>query len=353
MTSRIKAKITINGQAQWVCGESAQKLADNIMNITSQPKHVKSITFAEYANKYFSLYKTNGSIEMNTLVGYRSYMKNHLEPFFGSRPINTISIDDVQRYINERAPVLASKTIKEHLNLLSPIFDAAIEDGLIVKNPCTSKRIRIIGQKSKKVLAYTEEEYKQLESLLFFLDGSAQIFLALSLYTGMRQGEQFALRWESIDLDTKKLRVTQAVAWPSQNQGIIKSPKTDSGNRTIIIIPQLEKILRRHVRPSGFLLTSAHNNPDKPMTQQAVKCLKQKIADTAKAQNIPVRFLSHRARHTVATFMNNAGADDVTITGIIGHSDVAFTKRQYANTQITQLERGMERFSNFVAGITG
>ena len=38
---------------------------------------------------------------------------------------------------------------------------------------------------------------------------------------------------------------------------------------------------------------------------------------------------------------------------IIGHSDVAFTKRQYANTQITQLERGMERFSNFVAGITG
>ncbi len=87
------------------------------------------------------------------------------------------------------------------------------------------------------------------------------------------------------------------------------------------------------------------------MTHQAVKCLKQKIQDAAKANNIPVIFLSHRARHTVATFMNNAGADDVSITGIIGHSDVAFTKRQYANKQTIQLKRGMECFSDFVAHI--
>ena len=352
MSSRIKAKITINGQTQWVCGESAQKLADNILGLTQQPEVVDAVTFSEYASKYFTLYKTNGSIEMNTLVGYRSYMKNHLEPFFGNMPINKISVDDVQRYINQKAPELASKTIKEHLNLLRPIFDAAIEDGLIVKNPCSSSRIKIIGQKSKRVLAYTEEEYKQLETLLPFLNGSAQIFLALSLYTGMRQGEQFALRWENVNLDAKELYVKQAVAWPAQNQGILKSPKTTNGTRTIIIIPQLLEIMKLHIRPSGFVLTSTHENGEKPMTQQAVRCLKQKIADTAKAHNVPVRFLSHRARHTVATFMNNAGADDVTITGIIGHSDVAFTKRQYTNTQTTQLERGMERFSNFVASIS-
>ncbi len=247
--------------------------------------------------------------------------------------------------------MLTSKTIKEHLNLLRPIFEAAIEDGLIVKNPCTSTRVKIIGRKSKKVLAYTEAEFKQLEYLISRLDGSAKLFLALSLYTGMRQGEQFALRWENIDLDANVLQVTQAVAWPAQNQGIIKTPKTANGIRSIIIIPQLADILKQEYRPSGYVLTAAHETSDKPMTQQAVKCLKQKIADTAKANKISIRFLSHRARHTVATFMNNAGADDVSITGIIGHSDVAFTKRQYANVQKEQLERGMERFSNFVASI--
>ena len=354
MSSRIKAKIMVNGQPQWVSAESAQKLADNIVNLTktTDPEPTGTITFGEYAKRYFSLYKTNGSIEDNTLVGYRSYMKNHISPFFGSMTLNQITVDDIQRYINEKAGSLASKTIKEHLNVLRPIFEAAIEDGLIVKNPCSSSRIKIIGKKSEKVYAYTEEEYKQLESLLPVLDGNAQLFLALSLYTGMRRGEQFALRWENIDLDAKVLYVTQSVAWPSQNQGILKSPKTANGNRAIIIIPQLADILKLHIRPSGFVLSSVHNLCEKPMTQQAVKCLVQKIVDTAKAHRISVRFLSHRARHTVATFMNNAGADDVSITGIIGHSDVAFTKRQYANTQTNQLERGMERFSNFVANIS-
>ena len=160
------------------------------------------------------------------------------------------------------------------------------------------------------------------------------------------------MRWENIDLDKRILNVTQAVAWPCQNQAIIKTPKTAKGVRSIIIIPQLAEILKLHVQPSGYVLTSEHDNADKPMTEQAVTWLQMKIKNTAKANGIPVVFLSHRARHTVATFMNNAGADDVSITGIIGHSDVAFTKRQYANTQTEQLERGMERFSNFVAHIT-
>ena len=352
MSNRIKAKITLNGQTQWVSGDSAQKLAENILRLTTCTAPENTVTFNDYADKYFDLYITNGSIEQNTLNGYRSYLNNHLRPFFGNMLINQITVNDVQRYINEKAGSLTSKSIKEHMNLLRPIFEAAMEDDLILKNPCSSSRIKIVGQKSTKVLAYTEAEYKQLEGLLNHLDGSAQLFLALSLYTGMRQGEQFALRWENIDLEANELRVTQAVAWPAQNQGIIKQPKTANGIRTIIIIPQLAAILKQHYRPSGFVLTAAHDNGDKPMTQQAVRCLKQKIADTAKANNVSVNFLSHRARHTVATFMNNAGADDVSITGIIGHSDVAFTKRQYANTQTEQLQRGMERFSNFVAEIS-
>ena len=352
MSSRIKARVTLNGQTLWVCGDSAQKLVENALRMVTAHRMGDTVKFADYADKYLNTYKKNGSVQQNTLVGYRSYMKNHLLPYFGEKLISEITVHDIQCYINEKSQSLTAKTIKEHLNLLRPIFDAAVEDELIDKNPCSSSRITIVGQKSKKVLAYTEHEFKQMEQLLPHLCGSAQLFLALSIYTGMRQGEQFALRWENIDLDTNELKVTQSVAWPSQNQGIIKEPKTENGKRTIVIIPQLAAILKQHVKQSGFVLTSAHDNTDKPMTQQAVKCLRQKIQDVATAHGVPVTFLSHRARHTVATFMNNAGADDVSITGIIGHSDVAFTKRQYANTQTDQLKRGMDRFSDFVTHIT-
>ena len=351
MSDRLKAKVTVNGKTQWVCGESVQKLVDNAISLSKVPVIKESISFGKYAKDYMALYKNNGSVEGNTLVGYRSYMSNHILPFFGDMLIDQITPDHIQQYINSKAQTYTQKTIKEHLNLIRPIFDSAVEDGLIVKNPCVSKRIKIIGKKSKKVLSYTEEEFKQLERLLTLLSGPSKLFLALSIYTGMRQGELFGLQWENIDLGTNTLQVTQAVAWPSQNQGIIKSPKTANGIRTIIIIPQLSNVLKEYQQSSGYVLTTANQKNDKPMTHQAVKCLKQKIQDAAKANNIPVIFLSHRARHTIATFMNNAGADDVSITGIIGHSDVAFTKRQYANKQTTQLKRGMECFSDFVAHI--
>lgn len=279
-------------------------------------------------------------------------MNNHILPFFGKMPVNQISSDDIQRYINEKAASYTQKTIKEHINLIRPIFDSAVEDGIIAKNPCHSTRLKIIGNKSRKVLAYTEEEFKQFESLLVKLTDTCQLFLALSLYTGMRQGELFGLRWENIDLGEKLIHVTQAVAWPSQNQGVVKSPKTDHGTRVIIIIPQLMEVLKSHQLDSGYVLRSENQDGDKPMTQQAVKCLKARIQTFAKSNHITVPFLTHRARHTVVTFMNNAGADDVSITGIIGHSDVAFTKRQYANLQTAQLERGMDSFSKYIAAIS-
>ncbi|MBQ4435763.1 MAG: tyrosine-type recombinase/integrase, partial [Clostridia bacterium] len=84
---------------------------------------------------------------------------------------------------------------------------------------------------------------------------------------------------------------------------------------------------------------------------QGVKRLNERIEQIAEENGIKVKFLSHRARHTIATFLNNAGADDVSITGIIGHSDVAFTKRQYANTQTIQLQRGMDKLSDYIAKI--
>ena len=298
-----------------------------------------------------TLYKSNGSVERNTLVGYHSYMSNHILPFFGKIPIDQITVDDIQRYINEKAAIYTQKTIKEHINLLRPIFSSAIEDEIISKNPCQSTRLKIIGKKSRKVLAYTEQEFKQFEGLLKVVPDNCQLLLALSLYTGMRQGELFGLKWENVDLDAKVIQVTQSVAWPSQNQGILKSPKTEHGARLIIIIPQLLAILKAHQQKTGYVLRARKQDGEHPMTQQAVKCLKHRLQQYVKENNISTPFLTHRARHTVVTFMNNAGVDDVSITSIIGHSDVAFTKRQYANQQTDQLERGMSSFSSYINDI--
>lgn len=351
MANRVKAQIKINGQQRWVSGSNVQSLVERAIEISSSKPDIPPVTLQEYAEDYMRRYKANGSIEHNTLTGYVGYLKNHVYPFFGAMPIASITVNNLQDYVNLKAATLSQKSIREHINLLRQIFAAAIEDELMDRNPCLSSRLQIIGSKSTKVMAYTEEEFAELEHLLTFLNGTDKLFLALSLYTGMRQGELFALQWEDVDLAQNLIRVTKAVEWACQNKGTIKSPKTENGVRTIVIIKQLADVLKPLAKPSGYVLTAERQKPDEPMSHQAVKRLNELIENAAEKTGCKTRFLSHRARHTVATFLNNAGADDVSITGIIGHSDVAFTKRQYANTQTVQLQRGMDKFSNYIQSI--
>lgn len=334
-TGMSQVKITINGKTQWINADNPDECD----------------LFSTYATDFLKLYRENGSVQKNTLVGYKGYMRNHLLPFFGEIPVSRITPNLLQKYINLKSEKYTTKTISEHLNLLRPIFDAAVEDGILAFNPCNSPRLKMVGRKSTKIAAYTEEEFKELENLLPNLQGTSKLFLALSLYTGMRQGEMFALQWEDIDLEHVCIRVNKAVEWPSKNKGEIKEPKTENGHRTIFIIPQLLVILSEQYSTEGYVLTAPRQAPGEPMTHQAVKRLNDRVNDAAKKYGCPVKFLSHRARHTVATFMNNAGVDDVSITSTMGHSDVAFTKRQYVSHQARQVQRGMNRFSDYLLEI--
>lgn len=332
VTDMSQVKIMINGKTQWI-------------NVNDQNGYD---LFSTYATDFIKLYRENGSVQKNTLVGYNGYMHNHLLPFFGNIPVSEITPNLLQKYINQKSKKYTAKTISEHLNLLRPIFDAAVEDGILPFNPCNSPRLKLVGRKSTKIAAYTEEEFGELENLLQHIQGTSKLFLALSLYTGMRQGEMFALQWQDIDLEHSCIRVNKSVEWPSRNKGRVKEPKTENGYRTIFIISQLLVILSEQYCTEGYVLTAPRQVPGEPMTHQAVKRLNDRINEAAKKYDCPVRFLSHRARHTVATFMNNAGVDDVSITSTMGHSDVSFTKRQYVNHQAKQVQRGMNQFSEYL-----
>ena len=345
-----KAKIQVNGKERWISGNSVQQVVDNALHAKDNVA-MGVPGFSNYAEEYVSLYKANGSIQRNTLVGYQCYLRNHLSPFFLDTPVSEISVNDVQAYINSKSKNYTAKTIREHLDFLSQIFDSAMEDGFMTKNPCLSKRLTIVGKRSVLVKAYDDDEYKELENLLDHLLGTERLCLALSLYTGMRQGEMFALIWENVDLERNLIHVTASVEWPSSNKGVLKCPKTENGIRDIPIIPQLKEILEEQWNSSGFVLTSQRQPEGEPMTRQAVKRLYERINNVGAVWGITTRYLSHRARHSVATILNNVGADDVSISTTLGHSDPSFTRRQYVTRQTKQVRKGMDAFSDYVSNL--
>lgn len=345
---RLKAKI--NGK--WVTGENAQQLVNNALS--RHPTAVCGQTFGEYAERYIALYKGCGSIAQTTLVGYKGYLKNHVLPALGEMDLRDIGVDTVQSYINGKAANLAQKTLKEHITLAAEIMDGAVEDGLISKNPFRSKRLKVVGQESQVIEAFTEEEYHTFEQqILPMLTGGAMLFAAITLYTGMRRGEICALRWEDIDFQSRRIHITKAVSWPGQNQGVIKSPKTKNGIRHPIILPGLLPILMQHRQISGYLIRSEREKEDIPITRQGLKRLYDRIDRAVKESGCNCDFssLNRRCRHTIATFMNNAALDEKTIESQLGHYDVRFTRRRYMNAQARQEERSMAQLAAYIAQI--
>lgn len=115
MAKKIKQRVTLGGKAFWVTGETQQDLFDAYLQhaidegIVLLPGSLPSMAqppaenrFESRAWKWYNLYKV-GKVRAKTLANYEGYLKKHLLPYFGPRDICTISIDDVQEFMNSKA----------------------------------------------------------------------------------------------------------------------------------------------------------------------------------------------------------------------------------------------------------
>ena len=201
---------------------------------------------------------------------------------------------------------------------------------------------------------YAPSVYKQMERLLPLLPTETdRLYLGLSMYAGLRQGEIIALRWEDIDFDMGFIHVRHAIQYAAKNVGTIKAPKTDNGVRDIPMMNQLQIILKSLKKGQGFILCGQRKvEEDVPMTQQMVRNMDIRVNKFFKEHGIEEKFKSHRMRHTVLTLLNNSRlADDKSLQAWAGHRDAAFTRRQYMTPQEEQLQVVGNGFSDYIASL--
>jgi integrase len=64
-----------------------------------------------------------------------SDLRNHLAPFFASKPLDRIGPEDIERYVAAKRKTLAIKTIRNHVNTMHSIFDLGLRKGWCQVNP--------------------------------------------------------------------------------------------------------------------------------------------------------------------------------------------------------------------------
>src|SRR5262249_22822554 len=96
-------------------------------------------------------------------------------------------------------------TVNRALAFLKRVFNVAIADGLIDSNPV--RAVKLLKENNARVRYLTDEEEPRLRAAL----GEDQWpMVAVAINTGLRQGEQFKLRWEHVDFTNRILTIPRS-----------------------------------------------------------------------------------------------------------------------------------------------
>ena len=347
------------------------------------------ITFSDLLDDWFKN-KCVGSVREGTKNDYNNVIKNHLkkEPFANKR-INTLTIDELQEYINRKSSILAKSTMKAHFVVLNKALEYAVYPKQYIKESpmhyvTRPKKqddvLEILDDDEKKIETITTEEYNEVLKCISH-NPQLQLVFQIAWFTGARLGEVCALTWDDVDFTEKTLVIKKNLFYNSQDHRW-ELGKTKNGKpRTIEISDTLVGILKRAKHDQKL---NRFANPDKYINKylNVVKTENtthivvssdtgQQLVDFVCVQNNGqiisnqyvktsitryirkggqgIDFHFHMIRHTHATLLLSNGASMKEVQDRLGHSKITTTMDVYAHTTKQTRKKTADLF-DMVAG---
>ena len=239
---RQRVKISTNDDGtpvyKWVQGRTMDELNDAIievyissgriwefMNREAETAPAQQMTFQEYAQHWFALYKAH--LKETSRSSYQYVLDHYLFPRFGKMLLQDISTDSIQLLLNHWKSLAKSTIVKMELTL-SQIFRSAVKDKLIKENPVDKERLKNPSTVVNEREAISEEHFLDILANLDMLEEGDRRLIALLALTGMRRGEALGLQWEDMDWDEGLIHVKRNVVYTA-NSPIITTPKSKKG----------------------------------------------------------------------------------------------------------------------------
>jgi integrase len=273
--------------------------------------------FAAAAQRYIESRETIG-LKRGTIEDYESYLRLHLLPFFGSRFLEEITVDDVDAFVAaKRDEGKATKSVLNYVGLLGAVFTFAVKRGWCTTNP-VSRADKPRNPRTVDIRYLTNHE---LAALLDATPPGSYGRLERVLYltaamTGLRRGELLALRWQDVDTNVGVIRVRR-----TYSRGRFDAPKTRRSSRAVPLAARVREELETHRTASRWGeehdLVFAHPESGRVLDPSRVR--KRFQAAARRAGLRPIRF--HDLRHTFGTRMAAAGAPIRAVQEWLGHSD--------------------------------
>ena len=314
------------------------KISQAVQEITGEPLTESSITFAAWARKV--LESLRGTVKDSTYhLTYRNSIENHLIPYFGKHRLATIRQIDLQTYFNAKGQELTLETLKKHKMALNRIFESAVLNGMISRNPCTGIKLRSSVTAAQKHV-YTKEQFALV--LQYAMDHRFGLGVYLMLSYGLSRSELLGLRWEDLDEKEKILHIRRGVtdvqdASTGKMRVEIGEPKNEFRSRDIPISTEALELLQRHRNDSSYIICNSTGSVCSPRTwnRRHYDVFMQDMHAAYAEQGVDVPILSpHELRHTRASIWVNDGENIFAVADVLGHADLKMLRKRYAHADV-------------------
>lgn len=288
-----------------------------------EPPPKQEMTVAELCERYVTTYERP---RIKNIQLYRTEQRSALKrivPMIGGRLASTVGAGDIRRLRDQLGTRFKPNTVMSTLRPLSTAYSWAKREGFIdCPNPC----IGVERPARESLLEFLDKD--EIQKLLAALDARARaketfrdwllyVTVVVSLRTGLRKGEIFGLRWQDLDLKTRRLDVARSYRLKPKSGHVrhlripvallpiladwkARCPKTDEG----LVFPVMGRLRLRMGRKMDML------------------GLPEALAEIGAR---PFKRAWHAMRHTFASHFVMSGGNILTLQKILGHADIKMT----------------------------
>ncbi|MFF5716491.1 tyrosine-type recombinase/integrase [Streptomyces buecherae] len=314
-------------------------------------------TFQQYGERW----SDSHSGEVNSGEGAERRLRLHAYPSLGRRPLGAFKPEHIREWLASLKRTVPNDSHRRAIAAtVSAVFNAAVDDGLIARNPFKAKSVQMPKSSDDEIIPWTAEQTFAVQSAL---PERFRAAVDLGAGCGLRQGEIFGLGigqadftkgWLTVSYQIKRLGGRFVFAPPKGgktrkvplSRPVAKALQVHTETyppiavtlpwRTVNGEPRTRRLYFSgtgglHVRASYFndfmwkpALASAGLIP-KPEKGQRY--------DAAREHGM------HALRHFYASVLLDAGESIKALSRYLGHSDPGFTLRTYTHLMPSSEER--------------
>ncbi|MEV5959609.1 tyrosine-type recombinase/integrase [Streptomyces sp. NPDC051987] len=306
-------------------------------------------TFQQYAERWVAAQTT----DVATQAGAEYRLRLHAYPHIGSRPLGSFQPEHIRTWFRElQEKGLASSYRRVIISNVSTVFTAAVDDGLLSRNPCRAVSVKLPAVVPSRVRPWTSERVFAVRAAL---PEPYRAMVDAGGGCGLRQGEIFGLPVDEISFLKGWLHVAYQVKLinghpvfaPPKRGKVRDVPLPETVGRAFaahmkqfppveVTLPWLvpggapvTKKLLFAAPDGGAVLRSNFNvHAWKPALVAAGVIPQPKPGERiAESREDGM----HALRHFYASVLLDAGENVKALSRYLGHSDPGFTLRVYTH----------------------